>query len=424
MGERPKVRCTTVCGTRRHLLPRLPPFLARMCRRRPPLKPRLLPSPTACAVDQSCIKAAITCEPCSLLRQQQQHTTPAHSPLLSCLRACLLHMPPPPQLPRQHPPARYPCAAATAGTHCLCPISLHHCRCRCCCHSFYQHLPSGCEWAFGLVWGHAVSDDLVTWTRLPAALKPTPASLDADGCFSGCAAIDTDGTPVLLYTGVRLRTNPAAPPLPPPDCDLQLPFIESQLLAVPTEPGTQRCVCMYTCKLTQQSKKHTHCRVCQPLLCCSCALLALVDLCASSPAHSHSAHGCATPCFPVGSVWRAYICLPPPYPCPPPSCTMYHHTLPTHPGRPSLPSPPLHLSCAGDTRLVCWTKQPTPFIGLPPAGMELTGWRDPFVVERPCAANGHEWVMLMGSGVGRASQLCEVYRSRCCCAAVLLCDWF
>jgi beta-fructofuranosidase len=61
--------------------------------------------------------------------------------------------------------------------------------------------------------------------------------LDADGCFSGCATVDTDGTPIILYTGVRLRTNVDAQPLPPPECDLHLPFIEAQLYAVPRDPG-------------------------------------------------------------------------------------------------------------------------------------------------------------------------------------------
>jgi len=105
------------------------------------------------------------------------------------------------------------------------------------CLRFYQHLPQGCEWAFGLVWGHSVSSDLIHWQHLPHAVVPTAGSLDADGCFSGCATIDTDGTPILLYTGVRLRTNPDAQPPPPPECDLHLPFIESQLYAVPRDPG-------------------------------------------------------------------------------------------------------------------------------------------------------------------------------------------
>ena len=93
-------------------------------------------------------------------------------------------------------------------------------------------MPQGCEWSFGLVWGHVVSDDLVHWEHLPFALTPSHGSRDADGCFSGCATVDVDGTPTILYTGVRLRSNSECGPLPPPGQDLQLPFVESQLLAV------------------------------------------------------------------------------------------------------------------------------------------------------------------------------------------------
>jgi beta-fructofuranosidase len=92
-----------------------------------------------------------------------------------------------------------------------------------------------------------VSTDLIHWQHLPNAVVPTAGSLDADGCFSGCATVDTDGTPVLLYTGVRLRTNADGQPLPPPECDLHLPFIESQLYAVPRDPGEAEgglCVCI------------------------------------------------------------------------------------------------------------------------------------------------------------------------------------
>jgi beta-fructofuranosidase len=112
-------------------------------------------------------------------------------------------------------------------------------------HRFYQHLPQGCEWGFGLVWGHAVSKDLIHWEHLPHALLPDAKSPDAAGCFSGCATLDTDGTPVILYTGVRLRDNPDSHPLPPNECDLKLPFIETQLLAVadPGEGSARLCCC-------------------------------------------------------------------------------------------------------------------------------------------------------------------------------------
>lgn len=91
---------------------------------------------------------------------------------------------------------------------------------------------NGCEWDFGIVWGHSVSKDLIHWEHLSHALLPTPGGTDADGCFSGCSVIDTDGTPTILYTGVRLRSNPECGPLPPQECDLNLPFIETQLVAV------------------------------------------------------------------------------------------------------------------------------------------------------------------------------------------------
>jgi beta-fructofuranosidase len=63
-----------------------------------------------------------------------------------------------------------------------------------------------------------------------------------------------------------------------------------------------------------------------------------------------------------------------------------------------LPTPCFTTAAADDPLLVHWVKEAAPFIGVPPPNMNLTGWRDPFVVERPCDANDHEWVVLMGSG--------------------------
>lgn len=68
-------------------------------------------------------------------------------------------------------------------------------------HLFYQHNPHGPQSA-QKHWGHAVSDDLAHWTHLPIALAPTPGGPDEDGCYTGCA-VDDEGTPTLVYTGVH-----------------------------------------------------------------------------------------------------------------------------------------------------------------------------------------------------------------------------
>lgn len=105
-------------------------------------------------------------------------------------------------------------------------------------HLFYQHAPNSKVWEFGIVWGHAVSYDLVHWKRLPPALIPTEDHADAAGCFSGCCTVDVNGVPTILYTGVRLRENLSTEELPPISHDLQLPFIECQLAAFgdPADP--------------------------------------------------------------------------------------------------------------------------------------------------------------------------------------------
>ena len=49
-------------------------------------------------------------------------------------------------------------------------------------------------------WGHAVTEDLIRWKYLPAALAPDQP-YDADGVFSG-GAVEHQGRQCLLYTGV------------------------------------------------------------------------------------------------------------------------------------------------------------------------------------------------------------------------------
>lgn len=167
-------------------------------------------------------------------------------------------------------------------------------------HVFYQHIINGCEWDFGIVWGHAASSDLVHWEHMPPALLPTPGGADADGCFSGCCIVDESDTPIILYTGVRLRSNPECGPLPPAECDLNLPFIETQLAAVPED----------------------------------------------------------------------------------------------------------------DPTLTMWSKRDEPVLPMPPAGMPLVGWRDPFIFEiKGQQGNGREWGMLMGSGLKGQGGAIMIYRS-------------
>ena len=67
-------------------------------------------------------------------------------------------------------------------------------------HLFYQHNPFGDQWGF-MHWGHARSHDLIHWEHLPIALAPA-VELGEEHCFSGCIAVDHEGTPRLFYTSV------------------------------------------------------------------------------------------------------------------------------------------------------------------------------------------------------------------------------
>ncbi|MDO4622241.1 MAG: glycoside hydrolase family 32 protein [Eubacteriales bacterium] len=71
-------------------------------------------------------------------------------------------------------------------------------------HLFYQYYPYDTCWG-PMHWGHAVSEDLIRWEFLPAALSPD-SDPDAIGCFSG-TAMETEEGHVLLYTGVSKVPN-------------------------------------------------------------------------------------------------------------------------------------------------------------------------------------------------------------------------
>ena len=97
-------------------------------------------------------------------------------------------------------------------------------------HLFYQYYPYESKWG-PMHWGHAVSEDLLHWEYLPAALAPdTPA--DKDGCFSGSAVELADGRQLLMYTGVS-----AGPKLPDGTSDDR----QTQCVAVGDGVNYEKC---------------------------------------------------------------------------------------------------------------------------------------------------------------------------------------
>lgn len=73
-------------------------------------------------------------------------------------------------------------------------------------HMFYQYHPYNTNWG-PMHWGHAVSEDLLHWEYLPAALAPDQ-EYDQKGCFSGSALTLPNGRQLLMYTGVNLEEQP------------------------------------------------------------------------------------------------------------------------------------------------------------------------------------------------------------------------
>ena len=63
-------------------------------------------------------------------------------------------------------------------------------------HLFYQSRPGG-----GIVWGHAISKDLVHWENLPVAI---PRQADGKSIFSGSVVVDKHNT-----SGFGTPGNPA-----------------------------------------------------------------------------------------------------------------------------------------------------------------------------------------------------------------------
>ncbi|XP_056852076.1 acid beta-fructofuranosidase 3, vacuolar-like [Raphanus sativus] len=84
-------------------------------------------------------------------------------------------------------------------------------------HFFYQYNPNAAVWG-DIVWGHAVSKDLIHWLHLPFAMVPD-RWYDANGVWTGSATFLDDGSIVMLYTGSTVN------------------FVQVQNLAYPEDPN-------------------------------------------------------------------------------------------------------------------------------------------------------------------------------------------
>ena len=66
-------------------------------------------------------------------------------------------------------------------------------------HLFYQSNMVGTYWR-NIAWGHMVSEDMVNWKPLKEAITPKENSVVPDGVWSGGAALDVNGIPLLFFT--------------------------------------------------------------------------------------------------------------------------------------------------------------------------------------------------------------------------------
>lgn len=59
---------------------------------------------------------------------------------------------------------------------------------------------------------------------------------------------------------------------------------------------------------------------------------------------------------------------------------------------------------------MAWSKAEAPFLALPPPGLPLTGWRDPFVIQRG-DGRGKDWIILMGAGLKNEGGTTLIYKA-------------
>eukprot|EP01018_Ginkgo_biloba_P013083 Gb_40198 [translate_table: standard] len=85
-------------------------------------------------------------------------------------------------------------------------------------HLFYQYNPKAAVWGL-IVWGHAVSTDLINWIHLSKPALEPDQWYDSNGCWSGSATFIHRGIPAILYTGNNNASE------------------QVQILAVPKDPS-------------------------------------------------------------------------------------------------------------------------------------------------------------------------------------------
>ena len=66
-------------------------------------------------------------------------------------------------------------------------------------HLFYQNNMVGTYWR-NICWGHLVSEDMVHWKPVREAITPMENTVVPDGVWSGGAAMDANGIPILFFT--------------------------------------------------------------------------------------------------------------------------------------------------------------------------------------------------------------------------------
>lgn len=74
-------------------------------------------------------------------------------------------------------------------------------------HIFFQKNDTG-PYFRSFSWGHLVSDDMTVWKEVQPAIWPSEGYYDDIYTFSGCAVLDSNGEPYIVYTGLSTNGDP------------------------------------------------------------------------------------------------------------------------------------------------------------------------------------------------------------------------